>query len=495
LLGSYASGISSEGAAEIVAHDAGTQRLFVLNAEQSQVDVLDARDPSALTRLGVLDVSGHGPVATSVAVNAGLVAVSVQATLKTDAGSVVFFDAESLAESAVVTVGALPDMVRFSPDGHWLLVANEGEPSDDYAVDPAGSISVIDVSRRRRGHLRPQVRTADFAAFDAVPLDPSIRVFGPGALPSQDFEPEFVTISEDSRLAWVTLQENNAIAVVDIRRARVLRLLALGEKDHSLPGNGLDPSDKDSAIAIGNWPVYGMYLPDAIASYRFKGHTFLVSANEGDVRDWDGYSEEARVKDLTLDAEVFPDAANLQADANLGRLKVTSSRGDRDGDGDFDALYSFGARSFSIRRADGRLVFDSGDDFERITAETYPANFNADHESSAFDARSDDKGPEPEGIAVGSLRGRTYAFIALERVGGIVTYDVTNPYAPCLVSYVNSRDFAAEVGDPAVGDLGPEGLVFIEAKHSPNGRALLVSGNEVSGTTSVYEVSVTRRAF
>jgi hypothetical protein len=367
-------------------------------------------------------------------------------------------------------------------------VANEGEPSADYSVDPEGSISVIEVSRSRAGSLRLRVRTAGFSAFDQRKLDPAIRVFGPGARPAQDFEPEFITISEDSKFAWATLQENNALAIIDIQRARVVRVVPLGEKEHAAPGNGLDPSDRDAEIAIGNWPVFGMYLPDAIANYRFKGQRFLVSANEGDVRDWEGYSEEARVKDLLLDPTAFPDAATLQADAALGRLKVTSSRGDHDGDGDFDALYSFGTRSFSIRRADGSLVFDSGDDFERITASAHPENFNADHESSDFDARSDDKGPEPEGITLGTLRGRTYAFIALERVGGIMTYDITNPYAPCFADFTNNRDFAAEVGDPAAGDLGPEGLAFIEPRNSPNGRALLVVGNEVSGTTSIYEV-------
>ena len=40
------------------------------------------------------------------------------------------------------------------------------------------------------------------------------------------------------------------------------------------------------------------------------------------------------------------------------------------------------------------------------------------------------------------------------------------------------------------GDLGPEGLVFIPAAQSPNGRPLLVVGNEVSGTTAVLQLNL-----
>jgi hypothetical protein len=317
-------------------------------------------------------------------------------------------------------------------------------------------------------------------------------VFGPGASVAQDLEPEYLAFSHDGKTAFATLQENNAIARIDIASATVLELVPLGFKDHDVPGQGLDASDRDEAIDIETWPVRGMYLPDAIASYRYRGQDFLVLANEGDVREWDAFEEEARVRDLTLDPTAFPDAALLRANSQLGRLKVTRSIGDTDGDGDYDALYSFGARSFSIRATDGTLIFDSADDFEQIIAAENPDYFNSNHESSAFDDRSDDKGPEPEGVTLGKLAGRTLAFIALERVGGIMIYDVTNPYAPCFMTYANHRNFAADAESEAALDLGAEGLAFVPAEDSPSGEPLLMVANEVSGSTTIFALRKTR---
>ncbi|MEZ5299685.1 MAG: choice-of-anchor I family protein [Verrucomicrobiales bacterium] len=221
-----------------------------------------------------------------------------------------------------------------------------------------------------------------------------------------------------------------------------------------------------------------MYMPDAIVAFEAMGETFIISANEGDSRDYDGFSEEARVEDLDLDPTAFPNAAELQSRAELGRLKTTTTLGDTDGDGDYDEIYAFGGRSFSIWDAKGNLVFDSGDQLERLVAEYLPANFNASNDSNGFDGRSDDKGPEPEGLAIGQLDGRTYAFLGLERVGGVMIFDITYPYSPVFVDYFNNRDFSADPEDELelAGDLGPEGLKFIPASDSPNGKPLLAVG-------------------
>jgi hypothetical protein len=240
-----------------------------------------------------------------------------------------------------------------------------------------------------------------------------------------------------------------------------------------------------------------MYQPDAITSYKFRGRTFIVTANEGDSRDYDGFSEEERVKDLVLDPTAFPNADELQDSAALGRLKTTTVNGDIDGDGDFDEIYSYGARSFSIRNAYGKLIYDSGDDFERITADLLPEHFNSNNDDNdSFDSRSDDKGPEPEGVTVGKIEDRTFAFIGLERVGGIMVYDITNPHRVRFVDYLNNRDFSVEaklekgVSNPLAGDLGPEGITFIDEDDSPIEKPLLVVGNEVSGTTTLYAIEV-----
>ena len=495
-VGQYQTGKFDESAAEIVAHDARNQRIFVINAATATVDVLDINDPTNPAKIGEIDVSGIGAGVNSVAVYKDLVAVAVEADPKQDPGSVAFYDATSLTLLKTVPAGALPDMVTFTPNGRYVLVANEGEPSDDYTVDPEGSISVIDL---RGGVMQATVVTADFRAYNGKEDElraQGVRIFGPGASAAQDFEPEYITVSRNSQTAWVVLQENNALAVVDIKTATVTDILPLGTKDHTLPGNEFDASDRDGMISITNWPTKGMYMPDAIASYSFQGQTYIVTANEGDARDYGGYSEEVRVKDLELDPVAFPNAAVLQEDENLGRLKTTTANGDIDGDGKFEEIYSYGARSFSIWSGSGELVYDSGADFENITAARIPADFNSNNdENDSFDNRSDDKGPEPEGVALGQIGSRTIAFIGLERVGGIMAYDISNPQDVQFLDYINNRDFSvdAEIDgktNPLVGDLGPEGLVFINASKSPNGKPMLVVGNEVSGTTTLFEVNV-----
>jgi hypothetical protein len=299
----------------------------------------------------------------------------------------------------------------------------------------------------------------------------------------------------------VTLQENNAVAIVDIAAARVLAVKPLGFKDHNLPGSGLDASDEDAgvdtnsgspAVKIVPRPVLGMYLPDAIASFESGGRTYLVTANEGDERtDWPGFNERTTVRDhcgTDLSATFGAGAMQLGRDSNLGRLRITNTpNGGSNGKnaaGQCTALYAFGARSFSIWDADVTRVYDSGDEFEQRTQALPNVAFNADSEGgSVLDARSRAKGPEPEGVVVGRIGERSYAFVGLERVGGVMVYDVSEPAAPEFVTYLNTRDGAA-------GDFGPEGLTFIEAKDSPNGKPLLVVGHEIGGTTTVLQVNL-----
>lgn len=505
-IGGYETGIFDEGAAEIVAFDSSTSRLFVINADAATVDVLSVSGTGSLALFATIDATTYGDGATSVDVKNGVVAVSIVNDPATDPGKVVFLDSLSLALINDVTVGALPDMVTFTPDGNYVLTANEGEPNDDYDIDPEGSISVIDISG---GVANASVKTAEFLAYNGqleALQAAGIRIFGPGATVAQDLEPEYIAISADSSTAYVTLQENNALALVDIVSATVTGIVPFGYKDHSLPENAFDASNEDGAINILPWPVWGMYQPDSIAAYDVGGLTYLVTANEGDARDYDGFSEEARVKDLVLDPSVFhPLAARvLQEDEHLGRLNSTTAsglatpkgKGRGKGSGKHSEIYAYGARSFSIWDASGALVFDSGSALEDITALAMPDNFNANNDDNdSFDSRSDDKGPEPEGVAVGVIDGTPYAFIGLERAGGIVVYDISDPTAPIFQSYVNNRDFGqdAEIGgnsNALAGDLGPEGLEFIPASDSPTETPLLAVGNEVSGSTRLYEVQL-----
>jgi hypothetical protein len=920
VLGTYDAG--SAGSAEITAYDARSRRLFVVNAQTATVDILDVRNPAAPVKLTTIDTSAFGSP-NSVAVHDGLVAVAIESKPKTDPGRAAFYDTRGELIAAV-RVGALPDMLTFTPDGEYLLVANEGEPSGYGAghVDPEGSVSIIRLPKNPRQLEKlgdADVRTVSFTQFNGQEASlraQGIRIYGPGATAAQDFEPEYIAVSQDARRAFVTLQENNAIAEIDIEKAQVRKLRPLGFKDYSqtpeasatyewqerpligataagqklrlggfsglayegvtadgklkflthtdrgpngepvgvnrpfllpqfnprivrftldpadgkfeltqqiplrradgslltgvsnvtrsadanqpyndevpvdlrnnvlpldplggdfegvaidadgsfwmadeyrpaiyhfgksgrlierfvpigthaaaglpvpapgvagrfgiealpaviaqrrqnrgmeaiaiqngkvyafvqsplrnpaslgnaalnamrnvriveldpvtratrqflyvmdnpaplgaddtradkigdavaLPGGGflvverdddavpedsietitkkvyaltldgatdisglgafdvggvsktvdqmttaelaaagvqpaakklhvdlaqagyagvekveglalletgqlalindndfgvaqilidnatgrftlapgyepeevvlgivnapgLDASDRDNAINIRAWPVFGMYEPDAIASFQVGRNGYLITANEGDARDWPGFAEEARVSALALDPAAFPDAATLKNNANLGRLNVTRALGDIDGDGDYDALYTLGGRSFSIWTEEGAQVFDSGSDFERIIAARDPQFFNASNDDRAFDSRSDNKGPEPEAVTVGRIGKRTYAFIGLERMGGIMVYDVTQPQRPVFVDYANHRDFSVDPPTAAAaGDLGPEGVIFIDAKDSPTREPLLVVANEISGTVTFYAV-------
>ena len=472
-----------------VTHDPATQRLYatyMANETNGVVDVLDVSDPTGPLKIGVLDPWTWGSHPTDVAVRDGIVAVSVIAETATDPGYVVFY-APDLSEINVLQVGSGPDMLAFTPDGQYLLVANEAEQDEDTLVDPEGSVSVINVTGDMGELTAADVSTAGFGGFDAATLEAEgVRIIREDATAAEDLEPEFITFSEDSSTAWVTLQENNAIAEIDVASATVTRIFPLGFQDHLLAANKLDPSNKDSGIAIANWPVFGMYQPDGIDSYSYQDQTYLVMVNEGDDREY----EETRVSKLVLDPGSFPDAAALQQSAALGQLQVTNLEGDTDGDGDFDQLYSFGARSFSIRTTDGTIVYDSADDFEQITAAKYPSNFNCKHyENGSFDSRSDNKGPEPEGVVLGNLGGSIYAFIGLERIGGVMIYNVTDPAEPHFVDYVNTRNFAGNPLAGTAGDLGPEGLAFIAAEDSPTGQPLLAVTYEISGTTRIFEIS------
>ncbi|ESQ15998.1 MAG: alkaline phosphatase [Thiohalocapsa sp. PB-PSB1] len=479
-----------ESAAEIVTLDAGSQRVFVVNGFKNRVDVLDAASGDWI---GYLDVSAVGDP-NSVAVSNGRVAVAVAAPIITDLGSVVFFDAADVeidnggSMTGSATVGALPDMVTFTPDGTKAVVANEGEP--DAGVNPVGSLSIVPVDAFG---VPGTVTTADFSDFSRdVLLASGVRLPDNGATPQQDIEPEYISVSPDGSKAYVSLQENNAIAEVDLQSGEVTAVRGLGTKDHNAAGNGFDASDRDDEIRIKNWQTQGMPMPDSIGAYAANGQTYIVTANEGDARN-----EDNRVQNLEL-SDAFGDAeqrTELKQQNNLGRLEVSTVdfSGTEIGTADnpADTLYSYGTRSFSIFDEAGNLVWDSGDAFEQITANLYPDDFNSNNDdNNSFDSRSDAKGPEPEALVLGRINANTLAFVGLERIGGIMVYDITNPASPIFLDYLLDRDFGVPADTIVAGDLGPEGLYFVRPEDSPFGMHGLLVANEVSGSTTWYSIQV-----
>lgn len=453
--------------AEIVAHDARSDTLWV--AGVVGVDVLDRASGQLVAHL---DVSHLGAV-NSVAIARGVAALAVEnGQDRTLPGSVVLFDTRTRAQLGhPIPVGPLPDMLTFAPDGRTLLVANEGTPNPRptpaglSAEDPVGSVSIVDIVERSVTTLPI---TADIPGHDQLRLFPATgtRATQPASYSAYDPEPEYITVDASGRRAWVTLQEANGLALLDIQARRFVKIVGLGEKDFSLPGNGIDPNDRDPADPATNngvflrpVPVFGLYQPDSIASYRVRGRSYLVMANEGDARD----NGSADGEDERRGSAGSSDAARLvpsTGPAELFRLtydNVTSTP---------QHLVAFGARSISIRDADGRLVWDSGSllDAEAIRLGVYD------------DGRSDNKGVEPEGVALLEVDGRTLAFVGLERTkkAAIAAFDVSEPTAPVYLGMV--------LGE---GDVSPEGLHAFHAR----GRHYLAVAHESSDTTTLYEIA------
>lgn len=468
---------------EIVAFDAATNRVFT--AAGNQVDVIDFTTGLTVDTL-TYDAGINGGV-NSVAVSGGKLAVALAAPGTADAGKVFIYDTANLGAPSSVDVGVLPDMLTFTPDGSRILVANEGEPEgyEPGDIDPVGSISVIDVNTL-------DVKNAGFSAFDGAEdalRDAGVRIFGPGSSASQDLEPEYIAVSNDGNTAFVALQENNALAIVDLSGADpvVTDIVPLGLKDYALPGNEIDPTDRpedqDFGVFESQPNVAGMYQPDGIDIITIGGKDYIVSANEGDAREYDGIipgddTEVTRADDVALAPGFF--AADAQDDENLGRLEITLLPGITDDGindlGEYERLTSFGARSFALWNEDGTLAFDSGNFIDQTLSDLglYP------------DGRSDAKGSEPEAVEVGVISDRTYLFLGLERASAVMIFDLTD----FDLGELTQDYLVATIFDETLER--PEGLSFVSALDSGDGYAYLLAayeGDDGGEGTSLFRLN------
>ena len=529
---------SPEGAAEIVAYQASKKWIYAINSsgDEAVVNIIpaDTFDTAALvqdnegivsatnlTSTITLTLNDNTPGdANSIAIdeNNQMLAVAMAAKNVGEAGQIAFYDISGDTPAFIknVPAGFLPDMVTFNHDGTKVVVANEGEPNGDYSIDPEGSVSIINIVE---GVVADTATNIDFTTYNSqqaelesdgfVFANPTGRTINGNVINTtvaMDLEPEYVSISKDNKYAYVSIQENNGLAIINLEDNSV-ELKALGFKDWS--DLQIDASDKDGGVNFKSYPgLYGMYQPDTISSFSWKGANFIVSANEGDAREYffdvtdeadctakggldydedDGclaYIDESRVEDLTLAANF--DYLNNDDD-DIGRLKVSTVKGDTNDDGQYESLYAYGARSFTIWDSNGLVVFDSGDDIGRITASVHGEAFNNNEDENEGDTRSDDKGAEPEALTIGTIDERTFAFIGLERMGGIMVYDITNPYDVQFEDYFYNRGVIE--GADITGDLAPEGMVFVTAEQSATGEPLLIIGNEISGSIAVWQIA------
>ena len=529
---------SPEGAAEIVAYQASKKWIYAINSsgDEAVVNIIpaDTFDTAALVKdnEGIVTATNLASAITlslnentpgdanSIAIDANnqLLAVAMAATSVGEAGQIAFYNISGDTPVFIknVAVGALPDMVAFSHDGAKVVVANEGEPNGDYSIDPEGTISIIDINS---GTIADTAMSINFQAYNnkqaeleaqglvfANPTGRTINGSFINTTVAMDLEPEYVSISKDNKYAYVSIQENNALAIINLED-NSLELKGLGFKDWS--NLQFDASDKDGGVNFKSYPgLYGMYQPDTIASFSWKGANFIVSANEGDAREYffdasdeadciakggldydakDGclaYIDESRVEDLALAANF--DYLNND-DNDIGRLKVTTVKGDINNDGQYESLYAYGARSFTIWDSNGLVVFDSGDQIARVTASVHGNAFNNNEDENKGDTRSDDKGAEPEALTFGKVGDRLFAFVGLERMGAIMVFDITNPYDVKFQDYFYNRGL--EPSADISGDLAPEGMTFVPAAQSATNEALLIIGNEISGSIAVWEIT------
>lgn len=502
----YSIGQTNEdgGVAEIVKYNPDNEKFYVINGYGQMVDIVSLKGLTPTETVQQLqkeksiniadavntDTFVYGDL-TSIEMNTAndTIVAAVQASDYTQNGKIVVMNYEGDIQKTY-DAGIQPDMVKLTADGKYILSANEAEPRGGLeGEDPEGSVTIVEVETGK-------VTQVKFDDESVIADDVHIRNNGTKADAVRDLEPEYIAVSNDSSKAFVTLQENNAIATIDIKAGKVISVKSLGYKDHSLPGNELDAA-RNGKIEMERLPILGAYMPDSVAYVNINGVDYLITANEGDATEWPeedptfiNIADFKDVKDnITLNPELFKGMTPEEAQAAIDKMKssddykkleVLTDRGD-------DAIYTLGGRSFTIWKADTmEPVYDSGSDFETITAERYPDVFNWSNDDDEFEKRSAKKGPEPEDVKVGMIGDQVYAFVGLERIGGFMTYNISNPQNAQFANYLNSRDFSQAIA----GDVAPEGLEFVAADVSPTGRPLVLVGNEVSGTVSVNEVQV-----
>ena len=519
-VGRYSTG-AGLGGAEISAVDAASKRLFITNGAKNTIDIVDISNVKKPKLIKVVSLTANGVTGIqSVAAKNGVVLVAAMMASKTDPGRIFVMDVNGKLRTADgIPVGALPDSVTISPNGKFAIVANEGEPTNycltngalPETTDPLGSVSIINLSSKT-----PTATTIDFKSYserqNAITYAGG-RIFGPNASVAQDLEPEYAAFSADSKFAFVTLQENNAVATVDVETGAIINIVGLGVKNHNLFNAGLDSSDRDNKIDIVARNIQGMYLPDAIGTVDAGGNTYMITANEGDAREYACLLGGTDATKVEAEDPRFADVADTTVDATFkgstiaGRMKVTQfSPANISGEAIKSTTkvlnaFSFGTRSFTVWKTNlnngvfpADLVFDSGDAIERIIAQERPRFFNADWNTTsgfinAFEARSASKGPEPEGLAIGKAYGRTWMVLALERDNGLMLYDMTNPVKPMFRQYINTSIPGGDIQVGSAGDVSPEGVLFLEAAQSPTGKPMVVVSYELSGTVAFFEVT------
>ena len=498
---------------EISTYHAGSKRIFATNGVKNSIDIFDISDVANPKKIDSVSLAPYGDDVTSVAAGLDVVVAAVLVTETFSAtgapttpnGKIVVFDTNGKVLSSTDILGVLPDSVTFAPDGTTALVAIEGQPvcakddpattekeSTDYskASDPVGGVSVVDLT----DPTAPVVRFAGFDQFTVGEMKAKgIAVSSVVNDVSKDFEPEFVTAT-DNNYAYVTIQEANAIGKLNIETATFESITRAFESN--LIKVARDTSDKDSGAGPRTYRnVVGASQPDAIAGFKVGAGHYFLTANEGDAREYTCLNDDLRAASLIVDSKRFPDWTTLSGSAALGRAKVNPTNGDKDGDGDIDTIHLRGSNSMTMYR-NGVAIWDSGALLDQIQTQAFGvANINGSHSYSkdlstmnyVGQDRSDDKGAEPEGVALGMVGDRRIAILGLERMTALAIFDITKPLKPVFQEWLQMLPTKATPAKD-VKHWSPEGIVFVPADKSPSGHALIITRYELSGSISIHEI-------
>ena len=505
--------LDGEGSGEIATFHPGSKRIFATNGVKNAIDIFDISNVAAPKKVGSLSLSPYGNDVTSVAAGRDVVVAAVLVTEtfsatgapSTPNGKLVVFDTNGKVLSSPDILGVLPDSVTFAPNGTTALVAIEGQPvcakddpattakeDTDYlkASDPEGGVSIVDLTNP----AAPVVKFAGFKQFNVAQMKAKgIAVSSVVNNVAKDFEPEFIT-AVDNKYAYVTIQEANAIGKLDIEAASFESVTRAFESKLSVTAR--DTSDRDSGAGPRNYAnVVGASQPDAIASFKVGSGHYFVTANEGDAREYTCLNDDQRASSLKVDTRRFPNWSTLSASAALGRAKVNPTIGDRDGDGDIDTIHLRGSNSMTMYR-NGIALWDSGELLDQIQITAFGvANINGSHSLSSDKStmnyvgqdRSDDKGSEPEGVAVGMVGNTRVAILGLERMTALAVFDITQPRSPVFQEWLQMLPAKATPAKD-VKHWSPEGIVFVSADKSPSGKALIITSYELSGSISIHQI-------
>ncbi|NCV44409.1 MAG: hypothetical protein EBX09_06970 [Actinobacteria bacterium] len=505
--------LDGEGSGEIATFHPGSKRIFATNGVKNAIDIFDISNVAAPKKVGSVSLAPYGNDVTSVAAGRDVVVAAVLVSEKFSAtgapttpnGKLVVFDTNGKVLSSPDILGVLPDAVTFAPNGTTALVAIEAslvcakddpattaKEDTDYskASDPEGGVSIVDLSNP----AAPVVKFAGFSQFNVAQMRAKgIALSSVVNSVAKDFEPELIT-AVDNTYAYVTIQEANAIGKLNIETASFESITRAFESKLSLTAR--DTSDRDSGAGPRNYAnVVGASQPDAIAGFKIGSGHYFVTANEGDAREYTCLNDDLRGSSLKVDSRRFPTWSALSASAALGRAKVNPNIGDKDGDGDIDTIHLRGSNSMTMYR-NGMVLWDSGDLLDQIQISAFGvANINGSHSLSSDKStmnyvgqdRSDDKGSEPEGVAVGMVGDRRVAILGLERMTALVVFDITEPRSPVFQEWLQMLPAKATPAKD-VKHFSPEGIVFVPADKSPSGKALFITSYELSGSLSIHQI-------